>query len=270
MEGKNAEFGVIGGSGVYSLFDNPEELDINTEYGKPSDKVSLGTISGRSVAFIPRHGRDHTIPPHKINYRANIAALDSLGVKRLISITAVGSLRMDFVPGDFALPTQFINMTSGRADTFYDGPQVTHVSTAFPYCTEMHKMAVRVSDYDDIKYHENATIVTINGPRFSTMAESKMFKNMGADIINMTQYPEVALARERAMCYSTIAVVTDYDAGIEEDQHIEPVSFEEVGKRFASSIEKVKKMVTDMINEIPKERSCQCTTALNNAEVKKQ
>ena len=143
MEGKNAEFGVIGGSGVYSLFDNPEELDINTEYGKPSDKVSLGTISGRSVAFIPRHGRDHTIPPHKINYRANIAALDSLGVKRLISITAVGSLRMDFVPGDFALPTQFINMTSGRADTFYDGPQVTHVSTAFPYCTEMHKMAVR-------------------------------------------------------------------------------------------------------------------------------
>ncbi|MEM0154848.1 MAG: S-methyl-5'-thioadenosine phosphorylase [Methanothrix sp.] len=269
MEGKHAEFGVIGGSGVYSLFDNPEELEIDTEYGKPSDKVALGTINGRSIAFIPRHGKGHTIPPHKINYRANIAALDSLGVKRLISITAVGSLRMDFVPGDFALPNQFINMTSGRAETFYDGPDVTHISTAFPYCPEMHKMAVRVADYDDIKYHENATIIVVNGPRFSTKAESKMFNSIGADIINMTQYPEIALARERAMCYSAIAVVTDYDAGIEDDQHIKPVSFDDVGKRFASSIEKVRKMVADMIKEIPQERSCSCGSVLDNATVKK-
>jgi 5'-methylthioadenosine phosphorylase len=269
MTDKKAEFGVIGGSGVYSLFENPEEIEIDTEYGKPSDKVSLGTISGRSVAFIPRHGKEHTIPPHKINYRANIAALDSLGVTRLISITAVGSLRMDFVPGDFAIPNQFINMTSGRADTFYDGPPVTHISTAFPYCPEMRKLAVRVGDYDNIKYHENATIIVINGPRFSTMAESKLFNSIGADIINMTQYPEIALAREKGMCYSSIAVVTDYDAGIEVDQHIPPVSFEDVGKKFASSIEKVKTMVADLIKETPTERSCDCAHVLDNARVKK-
>ncbi|MCL5102403.1 MAG: S-methyl-5'-thioadenosine phosphorylase [Candidatus Marsarchaeota archaeon] len=269
MTGKQAEFGVIGGSGLYSLFENPEELDIDTEYGKPSDKVSIGTINGRSVAFVPRHGRNHTIPPHMINYRANLSAFASLGVQRVISITAVGSLRMDFVPGDFAIPTQFINMTSGRKDTYFDGEPVTHVSTAFPYCPEMHKAAVRVGDYDNIKYHENATIMVINGPRFSTMAESKFFNSIGADIINMTQYPEVVLAKELGMCYSSIAVVTDYDAGIEADQKIPPVSFEDVGKRFSSSIEKVKTMIADMVKEIPNERSCDCSKSLDNARVQK-
>lgn len=267
MENKSAEFGVIGGSGLYSLFDNPEEIEVETEYGKPSDKIALGEINGRKVAFIPRHGKNHTIPPHKINYLANIAALESLGVTRIISITAVGSLRVDFVPGDFAIPTQFVNMTFGRNDTFYDSAPVTHVSTAFPYCTEMHKVSATVGDYDNIKYHDNSMIVVINGPRFSTMAESKMFKSMGADIINMTQYPEIALAREKAMCYISIAVVTDYDAGIEEEQHIEPVSFDEVNSRFAKSIEKVRVMVSDIIKDTPTERSCSCKNALDNARV---
>ncbi len=270
MAEHKAEFGIIGGSGLYSLISGAEELDIETEFGKPSDKISIGVINGRKVAFLPRHGRNHTIPPHKINYKANMAALNSLGVTRIISTSAVGSLKIDFVPGDFAFPTQFINMTSGRADTYFDGDNVTHISTAFPYCPELHKASIRAGDYDDIKYHENATMVVINGPRFSTLAESKFFNMIGADIINMTQYPEIALARELGMCYSSIAVVTDYDAGIEADQRIQPVSLEEVNARFAGSMEKVKKVLADIINETPEERSCDCKNALDNARVSKK
>ncbi len=269
MAGNKAEFGVIGGSGLYSLFENPKELDIDTKYGKPSDKVSLGTINGRNVAFIPRHGRNHTIPPHMINYRANLAAFDSLGVKRIISITAVGSLRMDFVPGDMAFPSQFINLSNGRKETYFDAEPVTHVSTAFPYCPEMRKNAINVGTYDNIKYHENATLVVINGPRFSTMAESKLFNSMGADIINMTQYPEITLAKELAMCYLSIAVVTDYDAGIEADQRIPPVSLEDVNKRFEANMHKVKLMLSDIIKDTAQERSCDCGKSLDNAQMHK-
>ena len=265
----SAEFGIIGGSGLYALLDNATELAIDTEYGQPSDSISIGTINGRSVAFLPRHGKKHTIAPHAINYRANIAALKSLGVERVIATSAVGSLRMDFVPGDFAFPDQFMNMTSGRADTFFDKGPVTHISTAFPYCPELHRIAVKAADYDNIKYHENATIIAINGPRFSTLAESRFFRNNGADIVNMTQYPEITLAREMGMCYLCAAVVTDYDAGLEADEHVKPVTLDEVNSRFAASIEKVKKVVADIINDTPKERtSCTCKNSTDNATVK--
>ncbi len=262
-----AEIGIIGGSGLYSLLENPSETEITTKYGKPSSPVSVGEIEGRKVAFIARHGKKHTIPPHKVPYRANIEAFAQLGVTRVITTNAVGSFVKAYRPGDFVFMDQFVNMTHGREDTFYDKDEVVHISTAHPYCDALRKHAIDVAKKQNIPFHGTGTIVVVNGPRFSTKAESMLFRTMGAQVINMTQYPEVVLAREREMCYSGIGMVTDYDAGLEGENGIAPVSHAEVAMTFANNVEKVKKLIYGLIPEVPRERTCACKEALKGAKI---
>ncbi len=262
----NAKIAIIGGSGLYSLFEEgAQEVEIQTKYGSPSDKISVGKINGKEVAFLPRHGIKHTIPPHKINYKANIEALAQLGVERIISTTAVGSLSADIDPGMFVFPDQFINFTHRSEETFFDGPEVAHISTADPYCDEIRSVAIDDSDTININYLDRATLVTINGPRFSTKSESKMFRSLGGDIINMTQYPEITLAREKAMCYFSIAIVTDYDSGLEGREDISPVTTDDVNKKFAESIKNLRLLLNSLAKDIPEKRSCTCSHVLDNA-----
>lgn len=264
----DAEIGIIGGSGLYSLMEKFEEADVDTEYGKPSDRIAVGMIGSKKVAFLPRHGRGHSLPPHKIPYKANISALKQLGVKRIISTSAIGSLRPEYKPGDIVLFDQFVNMTHGRDDTFFHGSSVTHVSTAEPYCPELRSIGEKAADSLKLDYHKDATIVVINGPRFNTKAESKMYANQGFDVINMTQYPEVPLAIESGICYLGIGMVTDYDAGLEGNKEIKPVTLEEVGRIFAANITKVKSMINEIVPRTPAERfGCHCADVLKNAVV---
>jgi len=265
MDETNTKIGIIGGSGFYDLADNLQEVKVETPYGPPSDKIALGTVEGLKVAFLPRHGRDHNLPPHLINYQANIWALKSLGVERLIASSAMGSLQKDYQPGELVILDQFIDRTKKRKDTFYDGPVVTHVSTAFPYCPQLRELAIKEARKKGIACHSQGTAVVIEGPRFSSAAESLWFTKMGWETVNMTGYPEVALAREKEMCYVTIGLVTDYDSGLVMKGAIKPVSVEEVLKNFKKGVEKVKELVFSMIGSWPSERTCECGTALAKA-----
>lgn len=259
------KIGIIGGSGFYSLLDNPELIEVETKYGKPSDKISLGTIGGVDIAFISRHGFKHTLPPHKVPYRANITALEELGVKRILATNAVGSLRSDYKPGELVLFDQFINMTHGRHDTFFDENIVAHVSMAEPYCKELRETAaVKLSEMN-VKYHNNGSVVVINGPRFSSKAESRFFSKQGFDTINMTQYPEAALAREKGMCYLGIGIITDYDAGLEGNPEIKPVTANEIEKVFEESIKTAKTLINSLVPKISNTRNCSCSKALDGA-----
>lgn len=263
----HANIGVFGGSGFYSLFDKAEEKKVETPYGAPADKVVIGEIAGRKVAFLPRHNKDHNLPPHKINYRANIWAMKSLGVERLITVTACGSLQARIRRGDFVILDQFVDRTSGRQDTIYDGPITTHVSTAYPYCPEISQLAYQTGKKQKIRIHPRGTVVVIQGPRFSTKAESEWFTKMGWDVVNMTQYPEAALARELEMCFCAIALATDYDAGISDKENIKPVTSDEFISVFKENIEKAKNLLYKMIKNWPKERKCECGKALEGARV---
>ena len=211
---ETAEIGVVGGSGFYSLLDDVREIKVDTPYGPPSDSVFLAEVAGRRVAFLPRHGRRHTIPPHRINYRANVWAMRSLGVKAVISPCAAGSLQIAVKPGDFVVCDQFVDRTSGRADTFYDGPIVTHLSSAEIYDPVLRDLAIATIRDHGIEVHEHGTVVVIEGPRFSTKSESKWFSDAGWEVINMTQYPEAWLCRELGMAVVNISLITDYDAGV--------------------------------------------------------
>jgi len=255
--------GVFGGSGFYSLFSEAEEKVVETPYGAPSDKVVIGKIGGKKVAFMPRHGSHHQTPPHLINYRANIWAMKSLGVERLISPCAAGSLVKEAAPGDFVICDQYVDRTSGRKDTFYDGPIATHVSAAQPYCPELRQVAYQAGKSNQIKMHENGTVVVIQGPRFSTTAESKWFSNQGWTVINMTQYPEAHLARELSMCVVNISLVTDYDSGLV--GQVEPVSHAQVVTVFNNNLGKLKNMLGTLIEKIPAERNCACAKTLESA-----
>ncbi|MEM3130624.1 MAG: S-methyl-5'-thioadenosine phosphorylase, partial [Nitrososphaerota archaeon] len=215
---------------------------------------------GIKIAFIPRHGEKHSIPPHSINYRANIWALKEIGVERILAPSAVGSLQENIKPGDFVIPDQFIDRTWGRAGTFYDGGQVCHISMADPFCPELANIIYDTALNLGLRIHKNGTYVCIQGPRFSTRAESKLFRSWGAHIIGMTLIPEVNLAREVRMCYSTIAMVTDYDVWAEK-----PVSAEEVVKTMNENVEKVKKLLANLIPKIPIERRCNCSKYLDEA-----
>ena len=187
---------MFGGSGFYSLLDDVREIKVDTPYGPPSDSFFLAAVAGRKVAFLPRHGRRHTIPPHRINYRANVWAMRSLGVKAVISPCAAGSLQLAVEPGDFVVCDQFVDRTRGRIDTFYDGPIVTHLSSAEIYDPVLRRLAIDTIRDHGIEVHEHGTVVVINGPRFSTKAESRWFSDAGWEVINMTQYPEAWLCRE--------------------------------------------------------------------------
>jgi 5'-methylthioadenosine phosphorylase len=262
MAKETAQIGVFGGSGFYSLLEDAREVTVETPYGAPSDRVALGTIAGKRVAFLPRHGKDHRFPPQSINYRANLWAMKDLGVTRIIAPTACGSLKPSVAPGDMVVADQFVDRTSGRKDTFYDGPITTHISVADPYCPQLRPIAIDALKSIGVKTHEKGTIVVIQGPRFSTRAESEWFQQAGWEVINMTQYPECSLARELEICYVNISLITDYDAGME---GVAPVSHEEVIKVFSSNNERVKQAIFKIVEAIPEERTCSCGSALTGA-----
>jgi 5'-methylthioadenosine phosphorylase len=265
MVEKKVQIGVLGGSGFYDLLDNPKKLELETEFGVPSAKIRLGKIAGKSVAFLPRHGDKHTIPPHQVNYKANLEAFKQLGVKQIIAPCAAGSLQPQVKPGDFVVLNQFVDRTRGRDDTFFHGPQVAHIGGADPYCPDLSKQAIQACQDLQIKVHEQGTVVVVNGPRFSTRAESRWFSAQGWQVINMTQYPEVILAREKEICYCGIALITDFDTGLEGMQDIFPVSMEEVIKVFKQNNLKVKKLIFEIIKNLPNQTDCHCQQALSNA-----
>lgn len=254
--------GIFGGSGLYSLLENYEEIKVDTPYGLPSDSISIGKIHGKRVGFLPRHGRRHQYPPHMIPYRANVWALISLGAKRILGPCVVGSLQERIRPGEFVICDQFVDRTAGRKDTFYDGPVATHISVADPYCPELRALVSGGCKKLGLHFHESGTVVVIQGPRFSTRSESGWFRSLSWDIINMTQYPEVVLARELATCYVNISLVTDYDVW-----RPQPVSAEEVANVFKQNVENVKKLIDNVIPMIPEERKCPCSRALEGARL---
>jgi 5'-methylthioadenosine phosphorylase len=262
-----AEFGVFGGSGFYRFAKGARGVVMKTPYGRPSGSFTLSEIEGRRVAFLPRHGVHHEFPPHVVPYRANVFAFKKLGVGRIMAPNAVGSLKGEVRPGDLVFCDQFVNFTSGRKDTFYDGPATTHVSTASPYCPQMRKTAVEAAEALGLKFHGDGTVVVIQGPRFSTKAESRFFSRQGWDVINMTQYPEVVLAREQEMCYLNISLVTDYDAGLEGDPTMKPVSHGEVIRVFNKNLENLRKLIVEIVRRLPRERTCDCGSALEHARL---
>jgi len=261
-EERRAEIAIIGGTGVYDpeIIEDPREVKVYTPYGAPSDLVSLGTYEGKRVAFIPRHGRGHQIPPHMINARANIWALKELGVKSIVASSAVGSLREDYAPGDFVITDQFIDRTKKRLDTFYEGGQLCHISSADPICPELHDFYVDHARKLGLKVHPTGTYVCVEGPRFSTRAESRLFRQWEADIIGMTLYPECVLAREAEICYVSVAMVTDYDVWADK-----PVSTHEILETLGKNSANFKRLIMESIPDIPEERSCGCCEALKYA-----
>lgn len=242
-----ADIGVFGGSGFYSFLDNVEEVEIETIYGSPSDKIALAKVKDKTVAFLPRHGKKHSLPPHMIPYRANLQAMKILGVKSIIAPTASGSLQPHIKPGEFVVCDQLVDRTWGRKDTFFDGPETKHISAAEPYDEGLRKIAIKACEELNIKAHDKGTIVVIQGPRFSTKAESRWFSSMGWEVVNMTQYPECILAKELEIPYVNISLITDYDAGLEGNDEIKPVTEEEVYRVFNECNEKVKKLIYKMI-----------------------
>jgi 5'-methylthioadenosine phosphorylase len=266
VEKLQADIGIFGGSGFYKFFDECEERAVETPYGSPSDRLFVGTMHGKRVAFLPRHGTHHSIPPHKINYRANLWAMKSLGVQRILAPCAAGSLQKKVAPGHFVICDQYVDRTNGRVDTFYDGPISTHVSAADPYCPEMRKLAIQACKDTGITVHETGTVVVIQGPRFSSKSESKWFSSQGWEVINMTQYPEVHLAKELEMCVVNISLSTDYDSGLHGD--VEPVTHSEVVKVFSQNLDKLQKMLSKLIELVPTKRDqCQCGSALEHARI---
>lgn len=257
--------GIFGGSGFYDLLDNVKEIEVETEYGQPSDKIMVGEYEGRKLAFLPRHSKEHHLPPHKIPYKANIAAFKKLGVSQIIAPCAAGSLQAKIKPGDFVVLDQFVDRTYGRDDTFYHGPKVVHIAGAQPYCPTLRPIAVAACQKNNIKVHDGGTVVVVNGPRFSAKAESRWFAGQGWEVINMTQYPEVILAREMEICYCGIALITDFDAGLEGLQDIYPVVYQEVLKVFKENNEKIKKIILEMVKNLPPAGQCSCNKALAGA-----
>lgn len=262
-----AEIAILGGSGFYELLDDADEVLLDTPYGPASDAVFTGTFEGREVAFLPRHGRGHRLPPHRINYRANLWALKSLGANCVIAPAAVGSLQPHLPPGTFVVLDQVVDRTRGRDDTYFDGPVVTHVSLADPYCPELRAAAVACLAEVGIPHHDGGANVVIQGPRFSTRAESRWFTRMGWEVVGMTQYPEVALARELELCMLGIALVTDYDVGLEDDPDVSPVSTHEVMETFQANLHQLRRLLTELVPRVPSERRCSCGTALGGARV---
>ena len=263
--------GIIGGSGFYSLIENAIEKEVETPYGKPSCKIFIGKIGGKEVAFIPRHGEGHKYPPHKVPYKANLYALHNLGVKHIISAAAVGSLKSDIKPGDFLVPDQVANFTQGRDDTFYHNDLLSakkgvyHISFADPFCNIIRRITIEAVKKIG-KVHEKGTVVVINGPRFSTKAESDFYRSQNWDIINMTIYPESVLARELEMCYANISLITDYDTGVKEDSSVESVTVEEILKMFKENSEKLKKIIENVVINL-EEKDCACHHALEGAKL---
>jgi 5'-methylthioadenosine phosphorylase len=255
--------GVFGGSGFYSFLDDVEEVAVDTPYGPPSARIRLGQVDGTCVAFMPRHGDEHTLPPHRINYRANVWAMKQVGVRRILGPAACGALKPELEPGTFVVCDQFVDRTRGREDTFYDGPQTTHVSAAEPYCPDL----ARLIHEADESVVVGGTVVVVQGPRFSTRAESRWFAAAGWDVVNMTQYPEAWLAREFELCYSNLMLVTDYDVGLEGLPNVEPVSADAAFEVFRRNLDRLRALLFRVVPTIGRQPDCVCASALESAIV---
>ena len=259
-----ADIAVIGGTGVYdtAMLDNVQEVEIDTPFGKPSDAITIGSFGEINVAFLPRHGKGHRISPSELNSRANILALKKLGVKRIISASAVGSLKLEHAPLDIVIPDQIYDRTRMRDSTFFEEGIVVHTGFADPFCPEMSSMIARITRKLGYSVHEKGTYVCMEGPQFSTRAESRVYQALGFDIIGMTALPEAKLAREAEICYSMIATVTDYDVWHETDVNIETVISNAMKNEDA-----VRKIIKEIIPGISGERNCVCSNALAGAIV---
>lgn len=265
----NADIGIIGGSGFYEFLSDVETVEVTTPFGDPSAEIAIGELDGRRIAFVPRHGAQHQFPPHRVNYRANLWALRSVGVRQVIAPCAVGSLRPEHGPGTFVLPDQVIDRTWGRGHTVYDsvGP-VVHVSFADPYCPRGRAAVLAAAD-EQTPLVDGGTLVVINGPRFSTRAESRWHAAAGGTVVGMTGVPESSVARELAMCYTTVCMVTDHDAGVETG---EAVTHAEVLRVFAGNIERLKGLLRRVIADLPgpeadEDATCSCRRALDGFEL---
>jgi 5'-methylthioadenosine phosphorylase len=259
----DAEIGIFGGSGFRSFLDSVEEREVQTPYGSPSALFAIGEVGGKRVAFLPRHGKEHELPPHRIPYRANLWAMRELGVRRIVGPCASGALRPDLALGDFVVCDQFVDRTAARADTFYDGPETAHVSAADPYCPDLRRLLLETAAGLGIPARDGGTVVVVQGPRFSTRAESRWYRGLG-DVINMTAYPECHLARELELCYATIAMVTDYDTGVEGH---EPVSAADVVRVFGENNERLRELLFAVIPRIGPQPDDECARALNEARL---
>ena len=257
--GPTADIAVIGGSGLYALLDGATEHVVETPYGAPSDPITVAEVGGRPVAFLPRHGRDHRYPPHLIPYRANLWALRSLGVRQVLAPCAVGGLSHDVAPGDVVVPDQLVDRTHGRSQSYVESGAV-HLPFADPYCDRLSRTVAAA----DPSVRRGGTMVVVQGPRFSTRAESQHYAAQGWSLINMTGHPEAALARELRQCYVSIALVTDLDAGVEAGSG---VSQEEVFALFAANLERLRTILTETVATLPDPDGCSCSSWADGIEL---
>jgi 5'-methylthioadenosine phosphorylase len=254
----------IGGSGLYDMkgLTDREELDVETPFGAPSDSIVTGTVNGTRVAFLPRHGRGHRISPTEIPVRANLYALKSLGVERIISVSAVGSLREELKPLDLVVPDQLIDRTRSRVNTFFDDGIVAHVGFADPFCPVLSDVLAQSAERQGVATHRGGTYVVMEGPQFSTRAESELYRSWGAGVIGMTGLPEAKLAREAEICYATMALVTDYDCWHETE---DSVSVELIVENLTKNAEAAQRVIADLVSRVPATRECGCASALRDA-----
>ncbi len=258
-----AEIGIFGGSGFYTFLDDVEQRSVDTPYGAPSAPVAVGNLGSRRVAFLPRHGLQHEYLPHQIPNQANLWAMRTLGVRRVLGPCAAGSLQPGIEPGDFVVCDQLFDRTWGRSDTYYDAGEAHHVAFADPYCPDLSAAVVAAARERGIRVHAGGTVVVIPGPRFSTRAESRWYRSQGWEVVNMTQYPEAFLARELGMCYSTIALVTDYDTGVGDDPSVEPVTMEAVFAFFEQNLDRVRELLAALVPTLPvRDLPCACAGAV--------
>lgn len=261
--GESVFIGVIGGSGLCNLpeLEVTEEIDLTTPYGEPSDTVIVGTYAGVRIAFVPRHGSQHGIPPHRVPYKANLFALKSLGVRSVFATCVAGSLKREIEPGTFVVPDQFINLTWGRDDSYEQDRGFIHLPMAQPYCQTLARALGGALQELALPHRKNGTVVVIQGPRFSTIAESRMYALWGGDIVNMTQYPECYFARELGICYSVLSSITDYDVGVSSDIAMKRGSFDRVIPVFKSNIELTKRVLAQVLQHCAQFLHCGCADA---------
>ncbi|MBW8012240.1 MAG: S-methyl-5'-thioadenosine phosphorylase [Chloroflexi bacterium] len=261
---KHPTIGVIGGSGLYSMdgLEDIETHNIKTPFGDPSSPITVGALEGQRLAFLARHGVGHFITPTEVNYRANIYALKSLGVERVLSVSACGSFREDYAPGNLVVPDQLFDFTRDRKRSFFEKGFVAHVGVADPFCANFSRQIYKAVESSDVNVHMGGTFITIEGPRFSTRGESNIFRNWGLDIIGMTTSPEAYLAREAELCYGVLAHVTDYDVWHTSE---EPVTAEMVFKTLSQSIKTVQMVVKNLAQNLDINRNCDCAHALSAA-----
>jgi 5'-methylthioadenosine phosphorylase len=261
-----ASIGIIGGSGLYSMagLTSPREIKVKTPFGEPSEAIVLGTLEGKRVAFLARHGRGHRILPGEINYRANIYAMKLLGVERIISVSAVGSLQEELRPGEFLVPDQFVDRTRQRVSTFFGEGLVAHVSFAHPTCAQVSAALADASVHCGVKVHRRGTYICMEGPQFSTLAEANMHRQLHFEVVGMTNATEAKLAREAELCYSTIAMITDYDCWHPEH---ESVTAAQIIALLNQNAENAQRVLREAVRALPADRSCKCGGALQHALV---